>query len=524
LREIIDKSYSQEMFDSLRDFFQNDKGTLILVKYMNGVTENQYHNQFNTRDSFTHSYFYNYIRYYTYHGNVLHITEKQGFTKDQIQQIPYKKRNPPETKFLVWSNDKKFEEIPYGFPYLPVDPHQQPKPKSPSEVSNLRSGQFTARYAKTFKYFNKQYTVIVAVDGHRRALDEYKELGRQRDARSGMSLGSQRGVFLAAQGIKICPIPIDITFGEYQIFRDTQAQNHFILIIEGDFDLTTNRTSLTSKGLDTVQKLWEAEVVKALAEFENESDIFRQLIARLKKEISSRSRDGEAQEVEERKKELTTRERFTVQNSKIPYFSPREESEVQQLYANLSYAVNQGWIPVSDANLEQFWFLPITHKSTDGIDSLAIPNGITTFEEKNVKTLEYKYLIDWKEKYNYSLSNTDIIICWEMEKPSDQKAFEDDFDCFGFPKQYSTFDTDLVCQIEQIQSSQNHQYPQKKCLVISLKKLIKKSLSSQFTTPPKPQITQSPKRGRPKKNKDQSNPSIGENNFSHQPTLFSNGV
>lgn len=72
------------------------------------------------------------------------------------------------------------KEIETGYPYLPKPDEQDLKQiKSPIEVSRLRNGNFFDRRATTFEFAARYYSLILAIDGNRRALDNYSELDRQ---------------------------------------------------------------------------------------------------------------------------------------------------------------------------------------------------------------------------------------------------------------------------------------------------------------------------------------------------------
>lgn len=107
----------------------------------------------------------------------------------------------------VW----KLEVVPHGYPYLPVKPEDE-KLVSPSNVNRLRDGRFCARYATVFDHEGQKFTIIIAVDGKRRTLDGYKQLGRQRQAGCGIPLSSQRGVFLTSHGVRVIGANIEDSY------------------------------------------------------------------------------------------------------------------------------------------------------------------------------------------------------------------------------------------------------------------------------------------------------------------------
>ncbi|KYC34882.1 hypothetical protein WA1_50105 [Scytonema hofmannii PCC 7110] len=100
------------------------------------------------------------------------------------------------------------------------------------------------------------------------------------------------------------------------------------------------------------------------------------------------------------------------------------------------------------------------------------------------KSVEYKYTFLISEEFNHPLIINDHIICWEMDMPN-----------FGYVQQitdsYGYFGDTLVTnelleigyEITNIQSRDGEFHPAN-VKVISLKKLIEKTFSCKWTTPP----------------------------------------
>ncbi|WP_069470971.1 hypothetical protein [Candidatus Marithrix sp. Canyon 246] len=145
----------------------------------------------------------------------------------------------------------KFELIPQGFPY--IERKQKETTSSPLKIGQLRAGIFYERAAKVFEYEGENYTIIFAIDGRRAALYFYPELGRKGKAKKetcGISLSSQQGVWLSSQGIKVCQyqkIFDSELLEEFLVLKDNT--DHYMLIIDGSFELITNRNSLTTNAL-----------------------------------------------------------------------------------------------------------------------------------------------------------------------------------------------------------------------------------------------------------------------------------
>src|SRR5208337_371220 len=122
--------------------------------------------------------------------------------KDIVEEPVVSKTPPP--RFHIWVDENidpgkdgfmdQLKEIPAGFPYL-----EKPKgiPLGPKEVAQMSSARFCARHAGTFEHNDQIYTWVLALDGNRKALEEYITLNRSgKSPRSGLPLTEQRGIFL----------------------------------------------------------------------------------------------------------------------------------------------------------------------------------------------------------------------------------------------------------------------------------------------------------------------------------------
>jgi hypothetical protein len=187
------------------EFFKSSfkTGTMIVIE---GFEASEYEKYFSVESPET-SYLYNYIRFYTVHGDTRLITKQQGFSPREVKSVlsNFKQHN---CVLKIWMTSKEHSlweliEVPSGWPYLDIKGSDR-QPDSPNQVKQLRRARFYSRHASTFKFDGQVYTLILAIDGKRRALDGYPQLGRQRSNRSGITLSSQQGVWLSSHGVKVC--------------------------------------------------------------------------------------------------------------------------------------------------------------------------------------------------------------------------------------------------------------------------------------------------------------------------------
>ena len=227
------------------DFFQKrfTHGLLIAVQ---GLEIENFTKHLMVSPPITENYLTNYIRFYTKHGDTRVISEDQGFKPTQVKQV---------TAGVIGANlelfdGQKFTSINFGFPHLATT--SEIDIKSPLEVARLRDGRFTARHAKRIKYANNAYSLILTIDGNRRAHDGYSTLDRKGSAKSGLRLSDQRGVAVSVNGIKVCKFN-DIFFRseleDYQILSESDSSAHYLFVIDGPFDLVTNRNSLSRSAI-----------------------------------------------------------------------------------------------------------------------------------------------------------------------------------------------------------------------------------------------------------------------------------
>jgi Histidine kinase-, DNA gyrase B-, and HSP90-like ATPase len=185
-------------------------GTIIIVKKLE---VDNFSNYYGTDKEYP--YIKSYIRFYTRHGDVRILDdERTGFSAKEA--INLKKSSPTyndQCQLFIWNcteEQSKLENIPPGYPYIDK-PNFLPGIedyilKTPAEIKRLNSGRFYYRKAHVFKFVDgKTYSLVLAIDGNRRALESYEDLDRQGKKKSGIGFSSQRGTFVCSEGVKICP-------------------------------------------------------------------------------------------------------------------------------------------------------------------------------------------------------------------------------------------------------------------------------------------------------------------------------
>lgn len=469
---------TQSAITALQSFIAEKKsltGTLIII---DGLDTENFTKYFQFGKKIEDSYVYNYVRFYTKHGDTRYITKEQGFKPAQVTQMSgsFKKSN------LYFSGNKKTLEIPFGFPYLQTK-ESDPDFKYPSQVSRLRDGRFHSRAAKRFSISGNYYTIVMAIDGNRRAHEEYPSLDRKGKSKSGVRLSDQRGLFISVNGIKICKyMDILSSIEEYEVLAEGESHSHYTIIIDGEFDLVTNRNSLSKKAFDTLS---DPEFLKEIKKFldhqKSNNQVFQELLSRLKKESTENKLNEQIEILDEAKKSLKKRERFRIidrhKNNHL-FISPQpgEEYLVGVLYASL-----YNFIP--NQSNQEAWKKVITF-STQGIDSLGLkdPDDTKPLSEQNIISIEYKFSFNNSGPFNHALSIVDYIVAWEVDV-DEEKQIRDSFTCFGNIRKSPSKNHEW--EIYEIEDNEGGQYP-KIIKVICLKELIKETFDAKFSTPTQP--------------------------------------
>ncbi|WP_144030297.1 ATP-binding protein [Burkholderia sp. AU6039] len=446
-------------------------GTLIII---GGLDTENFGKYFTMNAKAPESYLYNYIRFYTRHGDIRKITADQGFTANQIAQIA----QPAAANFSVFSNKKLFS-IPFGYPYLDTM-DADVNVKTPSQVSRLRDGRFFSRSAKSFSVGGNKYSIVFSVDGNRRAHEEYSNLARKGQSKSGIKLSDHRGVFVSVKGIKICKyLDLLLSLEDYSILSEGDSPSHYAIIIDGDFDLVTNRNALSKKAYDTLS---DPEFIKKVKEFldaqRTKDKIFFELVSRLRRESSENLLNEQIEILNESRNNLKRRERFRIEDlsgKRHLFLSPLpgEEYLVGVLYAMLGY-----FVPV-DSDYREYWRQIITF-STQGIDSLAYidPDSSNPLKAENIQAVEYKYEFNNFGPFNHALAVVDYIVAWEVNVDVNNPV-RDSFTCFGKIRET---DIPFVWEIHDIENDEGGEYPTV-VRVIELKELIRQTFDTDFKSP-----------------------------------------
>ncbi|RQT40291.1 ATP-binding protein [Burkholderia contaminans] len=450
---------------------ESGTGTLIII---GGLDTENFGKYFTMNAKAPESYLYNYIRFYTRHGDIRKITADQGFTANQIAQIA----QPAAANFSVFSNKKLFS-IPFGYPYLDTM-DADVNVKTPSQVSRLRDGRFFSRSAKSFSVGGNKYSIVFSVDGNRRAHEEYSNLARKGQSKSGIKLSDHRGVFVSVKGIKICKyLDLLLSLEDYSILSEGDSPSHYAIIIDGDFDLVTNRNALSKKAYDTLS---DPEFIKKVKEFldaqRTKDKIFFELVSRLRRESSENLLNEQIEILNESRNNLKRRERFRIEDlsgKRHLFLSPLpgEEYLVGVLYAMLGY-----FVPV-DSDYREYWRQIITF-STQGIDSLAYidPDSSNPLKAENIQAVEYKYEFNNFGPFNHALAVVDYIVAWEVNVDVNNPV-RDSFTCFGKIRET---DIPFVWEIHDIENDEGGEYPTV-VRVIELKELIRQTFDTDFKSP-----------------------------------------
>lgn len=465
-------------------------GSLIIVQ---GIEIKDFSEYYAPRKLNSKEYFYlkEYIRYNTRHGDMRILRPNETGFEAKIdlnfkQSLGYKDKNKCELS--LWSGNS-LQKIEPGYPYL-NEPDAQDKLqiKSPFNVSRLRSGNFYTRRATTFEFEDRIYCLSLAVDGNGRALTKYEELDRQgaNGKRSGIKLCEQRGVFVCAEGVKICHYNEIFEHSklqeEYGVLTTSSAQAHYILMINGSFEVVTNRNSLTDTALTVLKNDSFIENIRNFLDQANlEDQVFRELVKRLKRESEEYRLNAYIKQRDTLRDEIQHRTRFMVQdvaqlNGKwLLAPSVGEEHWVGSLYTMLAHLV------APDSEYAALWLRPRTFSGV-GIDSLAVSIEENSLAANIHKGLEYKWTFSASEVFNHPFIVTDQIVCWEMPIPEKGTKVSDLYDYFGYVSLTEEIH-EVGYEINKIKSLTGEAYGGK-VKVISLKNLIKKTFSCEWETPP----------------------------------------
>lgn len=444
-------------------------GTLILI---DGLDTENFGKYFSVEPKVEESYIYNYIRFNTRHGDVRKISTAQGFAASQVAQIA----DPPAAALVLFSPSQGGVEVPFGFPYL-LKVDGKDEVKSPQQISRLRDGRFYSRAAKSFSVAGKKYSIIFAVDGNRRAHEEYAALDRKGKAKSGVRLSDHRGSFISVKGIKVAKHPDLLgNLPDYSVLAEGDAHSHYMLVLEGDFDLVTNRNALSKQAYD---ELADPDFIKKLKEFldsfRNKNAVFSELVSRLRRESSENLLNEQIDILNEQKSSLKGRERTRIADlSGVRHLvlapGAGEEYLVGVLYASLGRYVS------ANSTYKDYWRDVVTF-STQGIDSLALKSTSATspLAQANVEAVEYKYEFTNNGPFNHALAVVDKIVAWDVDLDV-AKRVKDTYTCQGSVR---VVEPGLLWEIFDIENDEAAEFPDI-TLVLCLRRLIELTFNVSF--------------------------------------------
>ncbi|MCP2727679.1 ATP-binding protein [Limnofasciculus baicalensis] len=485
------------------EFFTNSfsRGAMIVVQ---GIEVEKFSDYYDSADDGSRkwSYLKHYIRFNTRHGDIRCLRSKEtGFSEAKFESFKQSPGYNDQCELYLWTQDN-LKKIETGYPYLEKpDDLDKSQIKSPAQISRLNDGRFSARGAMNFQFEDVNYCLVIAIDGNRRALDKYQELGRRGDKRSGIRLTDQRGTFICSEGIKICnynEIFDHSKLEDYSVLNTPNAQSHYIFMINGSFDVVTNRNSLTEAALRILQDDSFVYNIKRFFDAAmNQTSVFRELIERLNKENHDAKLEGYTKKLNKLKEEIQDRSRFQVEDIEqlkgkwLVEPSIGEEHWVGALYTMFAHLVTP------DSNYAHLWLSPRTFSGM-GIDSIAVSIGENSLATNVHKALEYKYNLSPSDEFNHPLILTDQIVCWEMPTPQEGDQIKDSYNYYGYislPEELHGIGYEII----KIQS-RTAEFHGGNIKVISLKALLNKTFNCQWKTPP-PKVGDTQKKKGGKKSK-----------------------
>lgn len=471
------------------------KGTMIIVQSLEVERFSYFYGTDGPDGKEDFSYIKNYIRFNTRHGDMRILrAEKTGFPPNKAKNFQNSPGYNDECDLYLWTKGQ-LKKLESGYPYLekPDDLYKL-QIKSPSNVSRLRSGNFYSRGAATFSFDGRTYCLALAIDGNGRSLEKYEELDRQGPSgkRSGIRLTDQRGTFICSDGVRICSfneIFEHSKLEDYAVLGTGNAQTHYIFMIDGSFDVVTNRNSLSEAALKIIKNDVFVDKIKQFFDQAKKDQVFSELLTRLKKESQAYRIDAYTKQLNDLKDSIKHRSRFMVQD--IEQLMGKwlvepclgEEHWVGALYTMFAHLV-----PL-ESPYTHLWMRPRTFSGV-GIDSIAVKLTENSLAANVHKGLEYKYTFSSSEEFNHPLIEVEQIVCWE--KPTAEKdQIRDSYGYFGyiaFPEEIDG----IGYEITDIQSLEFGGFNGGTIKVISLKQLLNKTFSCQWETPP-PKATASQK-------------------------------
>jgi hypothetical protein len=471
----------------------NRPGTMIIVQ---GLEVNNFAEFYSSDDYGQNKYSYlkTYIRFSTRHGDMrIFRPDVTGFPHSRANSFSKTIGYNDQLKLYIWAKKRtkySLQEVEAGYPYL-EKPHssEEGKIKTPSQIARLNDGNFYARYCSTFSYEETTYCIALAIDGYKRAKDKYPELARRGNTRSGIKLSDQRGVFISSEGVRICAyneILESSYLQDYKLLSDSKSQLHYLLIINGSFDVVTNRNSLTDSSRQILKdELFIAKVKDFLDQAKTKIPIFKEFIERLTQENQEEKLEAYQKKLDKLKSSVQKRCRFKVTNIEqlkdkwIIQPEIGEEHWVGALYTMFAHLVTL------DLPYSNLWMRPRTFSGV-GLDSIAVPLEENSLKDKVHRGLEYKYTFSPTDEYNHPFIVTNFIVCWDMITPEEKERITDSYGYFGFVSLTEELE-DIGYEIINIESNtgeiHNDEIHNENIKVISLKKLLDKTFECKWTDP-----------------------------------------
>jgi hypothetical protein len=458
-------------------------GTGILVS---GFEAEDFDRFFSTSSSA--SYLRDYIRFRTRHSDMRVLRpERTGFLPVHHKTFASQKLDYKDTSTLhIWNSARAdFDEMPIGFPYL-AKPAAAETLSSPSKLTRLGDGSFFYRNASSFTLDDRVFNLTLAVDGWKRVRDaeDYASLSRQGRAGSGIRLVDQRGAMISSTGVPVGPfyeIFDSALLEEYAVLKEQRALLHYLLIVDGRFELVTNRDTLAEAARRVVGSEKFAKKVKEfLDQSYKNGEVFREFMDRLRREASEQSLNEEGTAHENRRAKLRVRKRFQIASDGPlkgqSFFEPLagEENLVAMLYSVLGYNVD------TSSALAGYWRKTRTLRAGQGIDSFAVPLDYNGWEPDKHADVEFKWVFSPADEYNHALILTDDIIAWEIQGDR-QAQIKDNNGYYGdWKKEDDNFWGTIgnLCHV-------NGNHNEKTVRVISLRELINRTFKVLwFEAPP----------------------------------------
>lgn len=486
------KSTTANIIKELDDNFFTSKfnrqGTMIIVE---GLEVNNF-SEFYSSDDYGHnkySYLKNYIKFNTRHGDMRILRpDHTGFPYRRANSFSKTIRYNDQLKLHIWSKKRtkySLQEVEAGYPYLDKpDSSEESKIKTPSQIARLNDGNFYARYCSTFSYEEATYCIVLAIDGYKRAKNKYPELARKGHTRSGIKLSDQRGVFISSEGVRICAyneIFESSYLQDYKLLSDSKSQLHYLLIINGSFDVVTNRNSLTDSSRQILKDESFIEKIKQfLDEAKRQIPVFKEFIERLNQDNQEEKLEAYQKKLDKLKSSVQNRCRFRVTNIEqlkdkwIIQPEIGEEHWVGALYTMFAHLVTL------DLPYSNLWMRPRTFSGV-GLDSIAVPLEENSLKDKVHRGLEYKYTFSPTDEYNHPFIVTNFIVCWDMITPEEKERITDSYGYFGFVLLTEEL-KDIGYEIINIESNTGEIHNEN-IKVISLKKLLDKTFECKWTDP-----------------------------------------